>query len=122
MSYELCLEKAGAKVIAFESFGDYQGSWYSLVDYMGKRGWVTGSYGSCSGCDAFESEFKDAYCIDESDHDLERRYAEFGLSYLEFMIPHEQQLFILENQLKNADDWYRDELTGIYNWVKEQNE
>ena len=57
MGYSEALEAAGAKVINFEQFGDYQGTWYALVEYNGQKGIVEGSYGSCSGCDAFEAEF-----------------------------------------------------------------
>jgi len=54
MSYELALEAAGAKVVAFQEFGSYQGDWLARLD---DGRYVTGSYGSCSGCDAFEGEF-----------------------------------------------------------------
>jgi hypothetical protein len=50
------MEAAGAKIRHFESFGSYQGEWLALVEYKGMTGWVVGSYGSCSGCDAFEAE------------------------------------------------------------------
>ncbi len=43
MSYEMCLEKAGATVVAFQEFGSYQGEWFALVEYNGERGWVEGS-------------------------------------------------------------------------------
>ena len=55
-SYHWVLEEAGATVHAFEEFGDYQGSWLAKVTYNGKSGWIMDYYGSCSGCDAFESE------------------------------------------------------------------
>ena len=57
MSYQEALEAAGATVHAFEFFGSYQGDWWAKVTYNGETGWVHGSYGSCSGCDAFEAEF-----------------------------------------------------------------
>ena len=57
MSYESALRAAGAKVLEFEYFGSYQGDWYALVEYNHEIGWICGSYGSCSGCDAFEGEF-----------------------------------------------------------------
>lgn len=55
--YQSALAAAGAKVLDFKEFGSYQGEWYAVVEYEGKKGLVCGSYGSCSGCDAFESEF-----------------------------------------------------------------
>jgi len=52
MSYQDALMAAGANVIAFQEFGDWQGSWVALVEYKSERGWVRGSFGSCSECDA----------------------------------------------------------------------
>ena len=57
MSYQDSLVAAGARVLAFEHFGDWQGSWVALVEYQGQRGWVQGSFGSCDYCDAFQSQF-----------------------------------------------------------------
>jgi len=55
--YQQALEAAGAVVHEFKEFGSYQGEWFALITYNGEKGWVTGSYGSCSGCDSFEAEF-----------------------------------------------------------------
>lgn len=38
MSYKKCLEIAGAKVIAYEEFGSYQGDWIAVVEYKGVKG------------------------------------------------------------------------------------
>lgn len=57
MGYYEALEAAGANVLEFERFGDYQGSWWAKVVYNSNTFWVKGSYGSCSGCDAFQAEF-----------------------------------------------------------------
>lgn len=98
MSYESALEAAGAKVLESKYFGSYQGDWLALVDYKGQRGFVHGSYGSCSGCDAFEAEFgySDAGCGEHYYHPQEdcgeckdaseayqKRLAEFGRGYME---------------------------------------
>lgn len=56
MGYKESLEAAGANVLQFETFGSYQGDWWAKVVYNGQTGWIYGSYGSCSGCDAFEAE------------------------------------------------------------------
>jgi hypothetical protein len=56
-SYQAALEAAGAEVEEFKEFGSYQGDWWARVSFGGRRGWVTGSYSSYSGCDAFEAEF-----------------------------------------------------------------
>lgn len=116
MSYEMCLEKAGATVVAFQEFGSYQGEWFALVEYNGERGWVEGSYGSCTGCDAFEAEFCDAYRETEG---LDERYAEFGRGYLEVVMPQEQQLVIMEARMGDKDSWSYDEYKQIYDWMKE---
>ena len=79
MSYQDALIAAGANVIAFENFGDWQGSWVALVEYKGERGWVQGSFGSCDHCDAFEAEF--GWDADEEE-DYQERLASFGESYL----------------------------------------
>jgi hypothetical protein len=88
--YHGALMAAGANVKAFEEFGSYQGEWWALVEYEGQRGWVNGSYGSCSGCDAFQAEF--VYDDKERWDDAAGKYvpnpeypaklAEFGREYL----------------------------------------
>lgn len=108
MSYEQALEAAGAQVIVFEEFGSYQGDWWALVKYKGETGWVNGSYGSCSGCDAFEGEFgygngynggggfwdyeTDQYRepTDKERKDYEARLADFGKTYLDGVMTQEQ--------------------------------
>lgn len=108
MSYQEALEAAGAQVLAFEEFGSYQGDWWALVKYEGETGWVNGSYGSCSGCDAFEGEFgysngynggsgfwdyeTDKYRepTDEERKDYEARLADFGKTYLDGVMTQEQ--------------------------------
>jgi hypothetical protein len=64
--YKLALEAAGGKIIDYESFGSWQGEWWAKVEYEGNVFWVSGSYGSCSYCDSFESEFgyEDGNCSD----------------------------------------------------------
>ena len=101
--YKEALEAAGAKVHRFFEAGSYQGEWYALVWFAGHLGWVTGGYGSCSGCDAFEAEFGFAYNLDE---EQQRAYNErlrlFGLSYLgengEQVHTHEELMKKLVNQ------------------------
>ena len=79
MSYQSALEAAGAKILRFEQFGSYQGEWVALVEYKGETGWVMGSYGSCSECDAFESEF--GWDAEEQD-DYQDHLKSFGEGYL----------------------------------------
>lgn len=56
MGYKEALEFAGAKVLAFEEFGSYQGDWLAKVQYRGDTFWLRDYYGSCSGCDAFQAD------------------------------------------------------------------
>lgn len=79
MSYQEALEAAGAEVHDFKEFGCYQGEWYAYVTYQGETGVVTGSYGSCSGCDAFDAEFG---WEDSKKDDYQQRLAAFGETYL----------------------------------------
>jgi len=81
MSYRESLVSAGARVLAFEHFGDWQGSWVALVEYQGQRGWVQGSFGSCDYCDAFQSEFD--WDSDFACEDVQDRLAQFGRNYLD---------------------------------------
>jgi hypothetical protein len=106
MGYSEALEAAGAEIIVFREFGSYQGDWWAMVRYNGERGWVNGSYGSCSGCDAFEAEFgyvdqecsehqrihpKPEQCAacDEAAADYKRRLASFGRNYLDPLLTQE---------------------------------
>lgn len=108
MSYEKALIAAGAKMIAFKEFGSYQGEWYALVEYNGERGWVSGGYGSCSACDAFEGEighesvdavgeqiwdrsqgeYRDATEADVAE--WQNKIAAFGKTYLDGLMTQEQ--------------------------------
>lgn len=69
MGYKESMEAAGATVHDFKEFGSYQGDWWARVTLPdGREGWINGSYGSCSGCDAFEAEFSwsDETCAEHS--------------------------------------------------------
>lgn len=101
MGYKEAMGKAGAEVLLYEEFGSCQGDWWAKIVYNGKEGWVNGSYGSCSGCDAFQAEFdygrnrcpKHLYDTDEEIKGCEdcrkiidsedERLVEFGREYLE---------------------------------------
>lgn len=57
MSYKEALKLAGnTEVHLYEQYGSYQGRWLALVTHEGKTGWLIEYYGSCSGCDPFESK------------------------------------------------------------------
>jgi len=120
MGYQKALEKAGATVHVFDSFGSYQGDWWAKVTYQGKTGWVHGWFGSCSGCDSFQAEFdfehhshEDNDWVDPiySDSDflegcpecesIMKRLAEFGRSYLDDLYTQEQA----EKEAGQHADW-----------------
>ena len=120
MPYTKALEFAHASVMCFEKFGDYQGTWIAKVYYQGKHGWVTGYYGSCSGCDAFEGEFGYTYhiCSEygeaynpidsmnfsykcERCKELKDRFYAFGKEYLDNILTKEQML----EKAKTHSDW-----------------
>ena len=98
MSYCEAMEAAGAEILCYKSFGSYQGDWWTKVKYNGNTFWVHGSYGSCSGCDAFQAEFdrEEEQChehlynyqhepcvaCDKAKETYTEKLADFGKSYL----------------------------------------
>lgn len=79
-SYAMALDAAGCKVHLFDRFGSYQGRWVAKVTMPdGRQGWISDCYGSCSGCDAFESE----NLHDNEAADFAKRVTEFGRQYLD---------------------------------------
>jgi len=54
--YDDLLRFGGAKVLAYEAFGSYQGDWIAKVRIKFRVKWIHGGFGSCSGCDAIQSE------------------------------------------------------------------
>lgn len=79
--YDKALTAAGVKVLDREEFGSYQGEWWAQVQFPnGEIYYVTGYYGSCSGCDAFAGEFG---VFDDEKPDYLHRLKDFGRDYLE---------------------------------------
>jgi hypothetical protein len=135
MSYERALEAAGAKVLEFRAFGDWSGTWWAKVILNGKESWISGSFGSCSGCDAFEAEFgfEDHYCEKHlfSDDDeaevanceecnkmqalFKEKLAAFGKYYLDNCQFTQEEA---EKTVKEDLEWDM-ELQEMYDWIKE---
>ena len=111
MSYEQALEAAGARVLAFQEFGDWQGSWVALVECQGQRGWVQGAFGSCDHCDSFEAEF--SWDSDFACEDVQERLAQFGRGYLDDLLTAEQVL----RQYDADADWDSDSADAAL-WVR----
>lgn len=104
--YEAALEAAGATVLRFEQFGSYQGDWLAQV---GPDAYVRGSYGSCSGCDAFEAEFG----FDEKRADYQTRLAAFGKEYLDTTYTRDE----LVKEFTKQSTWDMD-AKEILTWLK----
>jgi hypothetical protein len=142
MGYSSALTAAGAKVIDFKHFGDYQGTWGAIVDYNGERSLVTGSYGSCSMCDSYQAEFdryghpddvytRDGKYYDGDDQEITKeaydivserenqRLAEFGMAYL--TNPSTKDIVQCQLDHYNAkldqDDWFDNEERELYDWA-----
>lgn len=116
-SYAGALEAAGALVFAYQSFGSYQGDWWAKVRLPdGRIGWVRGSFGSCSGCDALEAELDtlDIQCArhryttprdvcaecDLARTEFQNRYQAFGQEYLDGFMSHEEALKVASADLR----------------------
>ena len=110
--YQRALEAAGARVLAFEHFGDWQGSWVALVEYQGQRGWVQGSFGSCDYCDAFQSQF--SWDSDFTCQDVQEQLAQFGRTYLDDLQTTEQIL-----RQYDADADWDEESEAVAFWIRE---
>jgi hypothetical protein len=135
MGYSETLKAAGAKVIDYEEFGDYQGRWMAYVELNGERCIVEGYYGSCSGCDSFQAEFgwgdspyeRDGKYYKDYDDEITKeeyeaalksyndRLAEFGEGYLKNPVTKE----IIETRIANLekDDWFSDEEKDSLQWA-----
>lgn len=107
MSYREALEAAGAEIHEFQEFGSYQGDWWAKVKFKGKTGWVKGSYGSCSGCDAFQAEF------DCGDDPTPTQLKRFGIQYLDDILTQEEALKIAAEHA----DW-DGEAQGMVDFIK----
>jgi len=106
MGYRESLLKAGAQVLDYQEFGSYQGDWIAFVNFNGKKGFVQSYFGSCSGCDAFQSEFNynedkceehrwddDVIECDEckaKKMSYEEKIKNFGLSFLENILNYQE--------------------------------
>lgn len=141
MGYQECLIAAGAEIIEYKETGSYQGTWGAICIYNGDKVLVTGRYGSCSGCDAFQSEFdygeteptfcdgkyyinsdtwdSEKECTEEEYNEAKIKYnsrlSDFAQSYLQspLFLPDVEQAII---SLKK-DDWFNEEELELYEWA-----
>ena len=78
--------------------------------YKGEQGWISGSYGSCSGCDAFEAEF--GWSVRDQP-DYQCKLKSFGEGYLGGIYSTEQQVqsmlgLYMSDEDKEAVVWVRE--------------
>ena len=114
--YAGALEAAGAKVHAFKEFGDYQGTWYAKVTDQGKTGWITGGFGSCSGCDNYQATFEE-YAWKHDNKIPLQKLVEFGRSYLTSITSQEEMEQQIEEEWSNYS--YDEDLKEALMWVQE---
>jgi hypothetical protein len=126
--YQGALEAAGATVHTFDSFGDYQGSWFAKVTFNGVTGWVQGGYGSCSGCDAFEAEMGyEPYDVDDDDYahykaSWDARLKNFGASYLNALQTFDEVFAPYKRKVEGPRldyEWLDEDDRAIYDFLKE---
>jgi glycosyltransferase involved in cell wall biosynthesis len=104
--YRDTIEAVGYTVLEFQEFGDYQGTWIGLVVKDGEIGFISDSYGSCGGCDAFEGEVG----YDASTEELK----DFGQRYVDAM----QNYDTIYNRFKKDLDWDL-EASAIITWLED---
>jgi hypothetical protein len=144
MGYSYALRTAGADVVDFKTIGSYQGTWGAIVDFQGQRSLVTGYFGSCSVCDAYESQF--GHMEDDPVHDQDddkyyadwtrqeeitketydviiergkKELADFGMSYLRHPMTKEDVIKRIEYYDTNdTGEWSFDsEERELYDWA-----
>lgn len=78
--YEAALTAAGVTVRAFRQFGTYQGEWWAEIEFPNAEVYyVNGAFGSCTYCDAFESEFGRR---EDEQADYAQQLRDFGRKYV----------------------------------------
>jgi len=134
MGYTNALKLAGAEIHAFKRFGTYQGDWYAKVTYNGITGFIQGSFGSCSMCDAFEHEFESVMHTHENGDNIfgglyedeifdtncnecqetQKRLKSFGERYLDNILTKEEAIAKASENIA----WDLD-AQDLVNWLKE---
>lgn len=134
LNYEDVLKFAGAEILAFKSFGDFEGTWAARINYNGVIGWTFGSYGSCSACDALQGEFdyRNCVCFDhrvgsigtkisdckdcaEMREKIENDLKSFARVYLESLLSTDKALSLVESyeSANEISSWIREVTQGV---------
>ena len=138
--YIEAIEAAGYAVRDYKEFGSYQGTWIAILE---NGNFIEGSYGSCSGCDAFQAEFdyydtpseidgkyyKTGRTWDEDDECTKEEYIEclekyknklsdFGKSYTDSTETKEE--IVARYKRKCEGDYVWDDDKEILEWLEAQ--
>lgn len=133
MGYQQALEAAGEKIKEFKEFGSYQGDWFAINE---QNEVISGSYGSCSGCDAFQGEFSWGEEAEERDGKYyrdwsteitkeefeeqkelyQKRLSDFGQSYIDTKETLSEA--ISRYEIKSAEEWAWEDDKEILAWLK----
>lgn len=112
--YSGALEACGAKVLAFQRFGSWQGDWIAKIKYEGKIVYVSGAFGSCSWCDSFQGEFGYGdYYEDPNNKNNILKLKAFGMRYLDDLKSYDE---ILVEASKDIE-WDSD-AEEMVQWIK----
>lgn len=130
MGYKSALEAAGATVLAYKSFGSYQGEWWAKVELTDHEeapvvGWVQGNFGSCSVCDPFQAKMEGfdyrwddqlMEYIDAPEEERQEALREFGKSYLNHFQTNDEAKAWAERILANKEDdeWWDDPKAAVF--------
>lgn len=112
MSYLKALEAAGATVHEYHSFGSWQGTILAHVTVDGIAGFIAIGYGSCSGCDSYESF---TMKFDWDYQPTEKELAEFGKTYLEDV----KTASAMIAELRKDEEWDSD-IPPMIQWIEEK--
>lgn len=110
MSYTEAIEAAGAKVLAFNEFGNSLGHWWAKIEIESKQSWIHGEYGSCPGCDDFDNSVSRFLGKPEYNQKL----IEFGKELLDRKFTQKQA----EKEISKNLDWCM-EADEMLKWVKD---
>jgi hypothetical protein len=135
MGYQEAIEANDFVVKDFKEFGSYQGTWIAIIETEDGDRFIEGSYGSCSGCDAFQAEFdysdepseRDGkYYVNyeettKEEHDkaaetYKQRLKKFGESYTDDQQTKEE--IVARYEKKCAEEYAWDDDKEILEWLK----
>jgi len=108
MGYQGLLKDEGLDIIAWETFGDYQGDYAAVLKKDMSYGFVVIGYGSCTGCDSLQA-------LQEYNYDTgEYTYDSVGIKELTdsiirniFWGTADEVRAKITNQYEDDNNWYR---------------